>query len=300
MLARLRQAAAALVLVAVAVIAGPGVAHAALGGPVDCTPNDPSPYCIVVVTDPGAPGQGGGTTTVTCHEPGTSTVWPCYVPGAGWLMSDACYWRPMTATEVAEFPLLFPAPIPPGRWYEGECGDPTIPDWVLTKNQVFAAAPEASLLAAEAEALLRLPTPVVQLNPPAGQMELVRVPVWMWLGASSYTATSATVRVPGLAVTATATPTQVLWSTGDGSTVICHGPGTPWTTGTNPAAASPSCGHTYTRSSATQPGHTFTVTATVTWQITWRGGAGGGRAPDLTTRTSVQVAVGQAETVITH
>ena len=53
----------------------------------------------------------------------------------------------------------------------------------------------------------------------------------------------------------------------------------------DPAAASPDCGHTYTRSSAGQPGGAFQATATITWDVTWHGagGAGGALAPLFTT-----------------
>ena len=57
---------------------------------------------------------------------------------------------------------------------------------------------------------------------------------------------------------------------GDGSTVTCHGAGTPYTSADNPASASPDCGHTYTSSSAGQPGGAFQATATIAWDITWR------------------------------
>jgi len=37
-------------------------------------------------------------------------------------------------------------------------------------------------------------------------------------------------------------PVSVTWHPGDGSTVTCHGAGTPYTSADNPAAASPDCG----------------------------------------------------------
>jgi len=40
---------------------------------------------------------------------------------------------------------------------------------------------------------------------------------------------------------------------GDGKTVTCHSPGTAYTSRDNPASPSPTCGYTYTRSSAGQP-----------------------------------------------
>jgi len=97
-------------------------------------------------------------------------------------------------------------------------------------------------------------------------------------------------------VTATATPVSVTWHPGDGSTVTCQGAGAPYTSADNPAAASPDCGHTYTRSSAGQPGGAFQVTATITWDITWQGagGAGGVLAPLFTTAVAADIASGDA------
>jgi hypothetical protein len=167
----------------------------------------------------------------------------------------------------------------------------------VTKFRIFAAAPQAVLLAQQAVSLLRLPKPGIRLNPPAGRMQLVRVPTWLWLDSATYVVKQASVSVPGMVVTATATPVRVVWRTGDGAVVTC-GRGTPWPSGADPGAASPTCGHTYARSSAGQPGDVFTVSAAVTWRVTWRGGGTSGRVPDLITTSSVRLSVGQAQTVI--
>ena len=106
---------------------------------------------------------------------------------------------------------------------------------------------------------------------------------------------SKTGTVPGKSVTAT--PVSVAWHPGDGSTVTCHGAGTPYASTDDPAAASPDCGHTYTSSSAGQPGGAFQATATITWDITWQGagGAGGVLPPLFTTATAAfRVAESQA------
>jgi hypothetical protein len=103
--------------------------------------------------------------------------------------------------------------------------------------------------------------------------------------------------VPGEAVTATATPVSVTWHPGDGSTVTCHGEGTPYASADSPGSASPDCGHTYTTSSAGQPDGAFKATATITWDITWHGagGAGGVLPPLFTTAAAAfQVAESQA------
>jgi hypothetical protein len=94
--------------------------------------------------------------------------------------------------------------------------------------------------------------------------------------------------VPGLSVTATATPSRLVLATGDGATVTCTGPGTAWTPRMDPQAASPSCGHTFTRAG------TVTVTATVTWDIRWAGGGVTGTVAPLT--TTANVTTGVAET----
>jgi hypothetical protein len=92
-------------------------------------------------------------------------------------------------------------------------------------------------------------------------------------------------------VTATAKATKVDWSTGDGASRTCNGPGTPWTSGTDPAKESPTCGHTYT----TLPkGGTYTLRATVTWEISWAGGGATGTVPALTTTSAVDLQVREA------
>jgi hypothetical protein len=79
--------------------------------------------------------------------------------------------------------------------------------------------------------------------------------------------------------------------------VTCHGAGIPYTSADNPGSVSPDCGHTYTSSSAGQPGGAFQATATITWDITWQGagGAGGVLPPLFTTAVAAfRVAESQA------
>ena len=98
-------------------------------------------------------------------------------------------------------------------------------------------------------------------------------------------------------MTATATPVAVTWHPGDRSTVTCQGRA-PYTSADNPASASPDCGRTYTSSSAGQPDGAFRATATITWDITWRGAGGAGgalTAPLFTTAVAAfRVAESQA------
>jgi hypothetical protein len=106
--------------------------------------------------------------------------------------------------------------------------------------------------------------------------------------------------VPGASVTATATPTLVSWSLGDGHTLTCKGPGTAYTPGANPDASSPTCGFTYRTSSAGQADRTFTVTATVHWSVSWAGAGRRGVLAGLTTTAAVRVAVAESEALNTN
>ncbi|GIG63211.1 hypothetical protein Lfu02_75830 [Longispora fulva] len=122
--------------------------------------------------------------------------------------------------------------------------------------------------------------------------QIAFVPTWLWAQSSSWDAKSATATVAGVSVTATARPRDLRVSTGDGAAVVCQGAGTPWTPSLAPTAASPSCGHTFTRAGS------YTLTATVTWDVSWVGAGASGTVPALTTSTSVTVVVVEAQALI--
>lgn len=161
------------------------------------------------------------------------------------------------------------------------------------------ALPAPGVLAQLAVKYLRLPDPVIRSSPTPGTLQLTQLPVWLWVAAGTWQPQSKTAQVPGESVTATATPVSAAWSMGDGTTVTCNGPGTPYGGG-NPAAASPTCGYTYSQSSAGQPGGAYRVTVTITWNITWTGpgGAGGVLAP-LQTVAAAQFRVAESQALNT-
>jgi hypothetical protein len=159
--------------------------------------------------------------------------------------------------------------------------------------------PAPGVLAQLAVRYLRLPDPVIRSSPAPGALQLTRLPVWLWVAANAWQPQSKTAQVPGESVTATATPVSAAWSTGDGATVTCKGPGTPYGGG-DPAAASPTCGHTYDRSSAGQPGGAYRVTVTITWDITWEGtGGAGGALPPLQTVAAAEFRVAESQALNT-
>jgi hypothetical protein len=159
--------------------------------------------------------------------------------------------------------------------------------------------PAPGVLAQLAVRYLRLPDPVIRSSPAPGALQLTQLPVWLWVAARAWQPQSKTAEVPGESVTATATPVSAAWSMGDGTTVTCKGPGTPYGDG-NPAAASPTCGYTYHQSSAGQPGGAYPVTVTITWDITWQGdgGAGGVLAP-LQTVAAAEFRVAESQALDT-
>lgn len=174
--------------------------------------------------------------------------------------------------------------------------DPGGPEWlVLEADAEFVATavgPSAADLAESARDRLSLPAVGLGMSPVGDQ--LVGLPTWLWIDTSGWVPVSRTVSVPGVSVTATATPMSVVWSTGDGGSVVCEGPGTPYTTTASPEAPSPDCGHTYREVS---PEGGFTVSATVRWSVEWAGAGESGVFPGLETAASAAVEVAQAPAV---
>jgi hypothetical protein len=171
---------------------------------------------------------------------------------------------------------------------------------VIADPGAAGAGPAPGVLAQEAVRYLRLPDPVIQSSPAPGALQLTGLPTWLWVAPAVWRPQSQTAQVPGEAVTATATPVSASWQMGDGQTVTCHGPGTEYTAADNPASASPTCGYTYPRSSAGQPGGAYQVTVTITWDITWAGtGGAGGVLPPLFTQAAAAMRVAESQAVNT-
>jgi hypothetical protein len=172
-----------------------------------------------------------------------------------------------------------------GVWYEKVCANGT-DYWgaVYVRPQQVDPAE----LAAEARRRLALPAPVPRFSP--ADQQIVNVPTWMSIDSSSGQPLQSSVSVPGVVVTVTALPTEVVWDMGDGARVVCHSGGD-----------APSCSHTYRWPSAGQPDFAYRVTATVTWHATWTvtGAAGGGDLGTLSRSVTVPVRVGELQALNT-
>lgn len=274
--------------VVAAVVTGAGVAHADVTDPVDCRQNPTAAHCDVTATLPGRDGSAGRDGGAKkCRYPDGRPS-PCHVEGKGFLGSDGCFYEPSQYTGRGPHGEVPPEPGP-GRWYfrNGDarwCSDGGW--WVWIPDNPHMTPAELAREAIERLAVARLP---VRLSPPPPAQQLVHLPTWMWVDRAVWAPRSATAVVPGLSVTATATPTRMVVSTGDGGVVTCRGPGTPWTPVEDPDASSPTCGHTYTRPGA------FTLTAEVGWSVSWAGGGQSGTAPAVTTTSTRTVLVTESQ-----
>ena len=310
-----------IVAAGVAMSGGVAWADGAGGVTVGCQ-GGPAPGCIVSAQTPGQPGSlalssspavhpqaGVASAGGVCHD-WRGKVAPCSNPTLGWMGSNGCYWglnstwRP-PAWDTADQPPAGQA----GAFYNFNCPG-KFPGTAVGMAWLPAAAkpgahpappppPPPAVLAAQATNRLALRSGGIDASPSPGSDQLVNLPTWVWLAGSSWRAVSAAAAVPGESVTATARPTSVTWSFGDGTTLLCHGPGTPYTASDNPAASSPTCGHTYSASSAGQPGGAYPVSATVTWSVTWAGGGQTGTEPALRTTANSAFAVAESQAINT-
>lgn len=186
--------------------------------------------------------------------------------------------------------------LKPGQRFVLRTCEPGGRDWiVLNPGQDPRTAPAVANpaeVAAEARDRLNLPTVRLGMSPVGSQ--LVGLPTWLWVESDSWAPVSRTVSVPGVSATATARPVSVEWSTGDGGSVVCAGPGTPYSPDTPPEAASPDCGHTFR---VISPRGGFVVAARVAWSVSWAGAGQSGVSPDLVTGATTTVVVDAAPAV---
>ncbi|WP_344189942.1 hypothetical protein [Kribbella karoonensis] len=151
----------------------------------------------------------------------------------------------------------------------------------------------------ESIAEMHLAPPQIKTAPGAGQIGLVNMPVWMWVIKSENTwgPIVRSASVPGLSVTATAQVKAINWSMGDGNTVRCEGPGTPYSKAMG-AKASPTCGHRYVKTSHKLPHCKYPVTAVAQWDITWQSTLGDNGHISMTQQATTQLRIGEAVPVI--
>ncbi|WP_371594729.1 ATP/GTP-binding protein [Streptomyces virginiae] len=312
MLTRRLTAAAAAAAVTLLGAVAPGTAVADdPGGGVVCPPRDLD--CDVTAHDPGKPPVGKPGTRPgkppsegglpTCAIDGEEV--PCSTPEMGAFNSaDSCYWKP-TDGPAGGLPTGFDTGAPPG-WKPGDPGGRlylvTCPRGGDVRGGIrwSATGPagggvDVQALARQAVERLRLEGPDIGIVPRPDGKGLVGLPVWMWNkpGPTRTGPTTATASAGSVTVTATATVRTVVWSMGDGATITCTGPGTPYTPDRG-KEMSPTCGHKYTRTSDGSPGGRYPVTATTTWDVAWEG-AGQTGTITTTRQSATSLAIGELQ-----
>ncbi|WP_176728621.1 hypothetical protein [Planobispora rosea] len=145
-----------------------------------------------------------------------------------------------------------------------------------------------------------LPAPEIGSSPRPEDPQLVRLPIWLAVERDAWHPRTATATAGGITAIAVATPARVTWTMGDGITVTCKGPGTPYRESRDdPRRPSPTCGHTYLESSADAPDAEYRVTATITWNVTWAAAGQAGTLPSLTTTATTAFRVAEAQAIVT-
>jgi hypothetical protein len=251
---------------------------------------------------PGTDGNHGKQTKAVCEFHGTPQQ--CLDPNLGyWSNAHQCYMH----REV-------PDP-PPGddRWKghtngsiwacvreQGyDAGRHLVTEWVWLPGRPDIVVVDPEVLAYKAVAEMHFAPPLIKTAPGAGQIGLVNMPVWMWVNKTENTwgPISRSATVPGLTVTASAQVVAIDWSMGDGNTVRCKGPGTPYDK-TMGVKDSPTCGHRYTKTSRKLPNCKYPITATAQWNISWQSTLGDTGQISMTQQAAAQVRIGEAVPVL--
>lgn len=306
------------------------------GSGVGCNPATGT--CRVVVSQPGIPGTSGGPGT--SHDPGRgsggnnnpgchwgATTFPCSDPTLGWFDNDdGCYYRPVDPQPPPDDSAWEGHRAGDGLVYVQTCegvGDVPVPGggsmvaprgttttWLADPppGSPPPPPPPAATLAQWAKSKLQLPHLVAESNGGATASSYVGIPTWVWVSPTQWRPQSSLPAAVGdRSVVLTATPVSTSWSMGDGSSINCAGPGSPFDPND---PENPPCGRTYRISSAGQPqsgaaanDRYFTVQGSVTYRLHWvcTGDCDqdAGNLPDMTwPTTALPLRVLEVQTVV--
>jgi len=246
------------------------------------------------------PGQGGSSDLA-------SSITPVSSGGGSGGSGSSCTWVPdylnlgkySTADPTLEKPDFTKGEaVTKGEYWAQACSDGTVRfTWVPNGQTPGAAAPVVTpaQLAEQAYSRLKLPKPVVVVNPPAGpgRFQLVHLPTWWWV--ENWQPVSRRTAAGGVWASVTATPVSSRFDGGDGGPeAACLGGGVAWRRGL-PDSYSAACTYTYTRASAS-----YSASVTVRWDIGWVGSGGtSGALPQMTTTTVQPLTVYERQALVT-
>jgi hypothetical protein len=267
--------------------------------------------CRISITPPAPergvePVSGGGSTGEerACTQAGKQV--PCSDPlfGGWWSNTLQCYLTPMRPPPAADSPL-WQGNFPQGAVYN--CVDPSSGPFSsgaaiwLPEPPDSGVTPEQAARAVVSRMTLRAADIGIVPEDRPGSIGAVGAPVYMWTtpGPTTFGPQVLTGSAGGVTITASARVERIVWSMGDGSTVTCRTPGTPYEDRYG-FRDSPDCGHRYTKTSAGRPGNAYPIIATSYWVVDWTGpgGSSGQITLDLTSTTSI--VVGELQAVVTR
>lgn len=245
--------------------------------------------------------DSGGDPTAVAGEGGSGGGRRSGGGGSG--STDPCEWRVVIQDDfefkIYDVDSLEPQHSATGRWLERWC-----PGVGAVDVNGFFAVPEGGLadpyqVALDALASVQITPPAIRTSPSENGRLYVQVPTWLWLDSTWWQTYEATANTGRVWSTVRATPVATTWELGDGRSVSCRGPGTPWRRGLSEDASS--CTHTYRSSSASRPGGTFSLEVTVTLDVSWTSNAtGGGTLPAITRSSTIAVEVGEIQAIGTR
>jgi hypothetical protein len=164
-----------------------------------------------------------------------------------------------------------------------------VPGQGCTQNPPAAPTVASIDLAWQARGNLAPPPPRIHWSP--NPRSYVRLRTGLRIDKADFADLDRTVNAGGQQVTAHATPKRVEWNLVE-TTIQCPNAGSPDST---------ACGYTYQRSSASQPGGKYQITATIVWSVNWDCAGNcdpgaGGPLPDILAPATALLPVGEIQT----
>jgi hypothetical protein len=234
------------------------------------------------------------STEPVCRD-GAGTVVPCAVENEN---GEQCYFgSPIGAApggSGGSAVYICPAPPDdPDTEPEAATGEPA----TAVTDPVILAWRATTSLGLRAIEMQIAPAPV---SDDPDSMGLVGLPVWLWTDdtAGTWRPQTASASDGPVSVTVTARLDRVEWDMGDGTTVTCTEPGTPFDPTRHTAEdESPDCGHTYLRTSSREPDGLYTVSATSFWTAAWSDGTGQTGTIPFELTTTEQIRIGELQVI---
>ena len=247
------------------------------------------------------PNPGSGAPS--CLRFGAPT--PCQDPSSGtWSNALQCYLKRTDPPPPPTSPL-WEGHYPDGAIYD--CVNPGFPGTGGGEFWLPGPPPGAGLTPAQAAGLvvrrmvLRAADIGIVPEDKPGSIGAVGAPVYMWTtpGPTTFGPQVLTNSAGGITITATAKVDRIVWTMGDGASVVCRTAGTPYEDRYG-FDSSPDCGYRYTHTSAGKPGNAYPITAFSYWLIDWTGPGGSAGQIPLTLSSSTRIVVGELQALTTR